>query len=41
MTDVLRDLEAVYEPVRGADRRVITRVTAGTAILRELETDRG
>ena len=26
MTDVLRDLEAAYEPMRGADRRVISRV---------------
>ena len=28
MTDLLRDLEAIYEQVRGADRRVISRVTA-------------
>ena len=28
MTDLLRDLEAAYEPMRGADRRVISRVDA-------------
>jgi eukaryotic-like serine/threonine-protein kinase len=28
MTDLLRDLEAAYEPMRGADRRVISRVEA-------------
>ena len=28
MTDLLRDLEGAYEPLRGADRRVISRVEA-------------
>ena len=31
MTDLLRDLEAAYEPMRGADRRVISRVEAALA----------
>ena len=28
MTDLMRDLEAAYEPMRGADRRVISRIEA-------------
>jgi serine/threonine protein kinase len=31
MNDLLRDLEAAYEPMRGADRRVISRVEAALA----------
>ena len=31
MTDLLRDLEAAYEPLRGADRRVISRRRGGAA----------
>ncbi len=39
MTDLLRDLEAAYEPMRGADRRVISRVEAALALAVGLAVD--
>ncbi len=46
MTDLLRDLESAYEPMRGADRRVISRVeealrppTGSRASLRPVDFD--
>ena len=39
MTDLLRDLEAAYEPMRGADRRVISRVEAALGASHGLALD--